>query len=184
MANDYRMILSSPEQILFRPARIEDVATLTDLQVSRYIDMTPNYPRHSEERMAWWKENGANRYSEHVVNAQEMPQQHFLHVATIGKTVVGFARAEAPPGDEFTWLRGLMVCKSTERRGVGSGLERIRQEWAARVNPARPLRGLIIIGNEASMGFFTRHGYRSVGIQEPTAEIPLRFTIMQLDGVS
>jgi len=100
-----------------------------------------------------------------------------LFLATVG-AVIGYARAEAPQEEPFTWWRGLIVARTTESRGIGRQLEADRRAWAQEIG--RPVRGLIVVGNDRSMDFFQRQGFGQVATQAATLEQPLRFNVMEL----
>ena len=164
--------------IVIRPPQPEDAVAMNELYIDRRADTSPGNPGYDKEKIAWALEHGVDKYTEVIGNTLANPEQYFTRIAAVGGAVVGYARAEAPQGEPFTWWRGLIVARATEGIGIGRQLEADRRAWAQGIG--RPVRGLIVVGNNRSMNFFQRQGFEQVATQAATPEQPLRFNVMEL----
>jgi RimJ/RimL family protein N-acetyltransferase len=168
----------SDAQLVVRPAQLEDAAAMAAISIDRKADIAPGNPSYTAERVAWWREHGTEAQRDLVGAALANPGQYFVWAATVGEGVVGYAFAEAPPGDAYTHWKGMSIARGYDGHGVGRSLEFERRAWAQRIG--RPVRALIVVGNNRSMDFFERQGFKQVGIREATPKQPLRFNIMEL----
>lgn len=164
--------------MLTRAAQLEDALAINEISIERRNDVVPGYPDYAAIRISWFREHGVDEYQRLISDAQREPKQHFAHVAVIDDKVVGCAFGEAPPNDEFTWWKGILVAQDYERTGVGTALETKRQAWAQGMN--RPVRVLVVRGNNRSMDFFRKQGFQPVDTQGPTQELPLDFDVLEL----
>jgi GNAT superfamily N-acetyltransferase len=164
---------------LVRPAQLEDAEAMAEIRADREADVVPLMdPTYTAEREAYWREYGLARRRTFVEATLSKPDQYFAYTAVIGERVVGYTGAEAPPEDEYTYWRGMNIARGYDGQGIGRLLEAERRTWARRVG--RPVRALIVVGNDRSMNFFQRQGFAQVDIQEPKPEQPLHFNVMEL----
>jgi GNAT superfamily N-acetyltransferase len=171
---------SSEQSISVRPSLLSDAAGMNALVVDRKLDITPGYDAYQADRIRWNRQHGAGSLRELVANAHLHPDSFFSRVAAVGEHVIGFANAEAPPDDVYCWLRGIVVDRAYEGQGVARRLEAQRMAWAKAVG--RPVRGLIVPANWRSMTIFQRMGFRQVGTEGPTLELPIVFAVMEIQA--
>ena len=165
-------------EILIREPVLGDAPHLIELWVDRKYDSEPGYRAFSDRRIE--EVRGNISYAENWIRgALEQPEE-FLNVATIGSAVVGFCRAQAPPNAEYCAWDGITVSRQHQGTGVAGYLEDARMEWSRQFG--RPLIQVKIVpGNVRSERFFQKRGFKKVGEQAPSADLPLRFNIFQLE---
>jgi GNAT superfamily N-acetyltransferase len=169
----------SVAHIVVRPARLEDAEAMGAIRADRQQDVVPvKDPVYTAERKQYWLEHGTERRSVAVRASLLEPDHYFARTALSGGKVIGYASAEAPPEAVYTYWRGLTIARGYDGRGAGRALEFERQAWARRIG--RPVRVLVVMGNDRSMDFCQRQGFQLVDIQEPTPEEPLRFNVLEL----
>lgn len=157
----------------------DDAAAMVELFIDRRADTSPGNPGYDEIRIAWHRANGLKKYGDLIRQTLTEPDCHFLRIAALGKSVIGYACAEALKEEEFTMYKGLVIARPSEGIGVGQDLESQRYSWASIVG--RPIRASVVPANTRSMEFFAKQGFVQVGFREPTNEQPLPFNIMGKD---
>jgi GNAT superfamily N-acetyltransferase len=170
------MTLQVEHDWVIREPHPGDADAMVELFIDRRADTSPGNPVYDELRIAWHRENGLRKYGDLIHLALTEADRHFLRIAALGETVIGYACAEALEGAEVTAYKGLVVARSAEGKGVGQTLETQRYGWAKEIG--RPIRALIVPTNTRSMEFFTKRGFAQLGFQEPTKAQPLPFNIM------
>lgn len=163
-----------------RSAQLEDLEALNAISIDRQEDKTPDYPAYIDKQRAWLKEKGIERKRMLMERALSDPEHYFMQVALVNGKVSGYAVAEAPANEEFTWWTGITVAREYEIPGlnVGRTLEADRQAWG--IGIGRTVRARIPASNDRSLKFFEDHGFRQVAKEAPTSDRPFPFAVMQL----
>lgn len=163
-----------------RLAQLGDLEALNAIAIERQADKTPGYPEYIAKRVTWLKEHGIARMRMLMERALSDPEHYFMKVALVNGKVAGFAVAEAPVDEEFTWWTGINVARKYEIPGldVGRTLEADRQAWG--IGIGRTVRARIPTSNKRSLKFFGDQGFKQVATEAPTSERPFPFAVMEL----
>lgn len=161
--------------LLLRPAVPEDAPAMNRIGINRREDVAPGYPEYNQAWIQQARSEGVDQIRRLI---DQPPERYFSQVALSRGALIGYALAKAPPEDAFSWWDGLMIDREYEGRGVARELEAKRRQWAQSIG--RPVRALIVEGNDRSLNFFEKQGFTRIDRIEPTDGRPLTFNVVEL----
>jgi GNAT superfamily N-acetyltransferase len=130
------------------------------------------------------QEIGLKKYGGLIEASTDYPLRNFGRLALFGNLPVGYTFAQIQPDNEAIKYCGLAVDKVYEGYGIGTALEYLRLKWAKLVD--LPIRALVDPENGEMRHILEDDGFRQVGTDGPSADLPLCFDVLELsqDGVT
>jgi len=153
--------MSEALDVVLRQPNDEDALAISKLFVDRYNDIVPGFQSWKAKRIRYLQTHGEGYFLNKIHDATHFEAGYFACVATVDSELAGFAYAEADKGNnQFARLVGLVVDRAYEHKGIGSQLEKKRQEWA--LAQRRILYGKLVYEGEGAWDFYRKNGYREI----------------------